>query len=428
MRTTPRPAPAAGRSGTVRDLRTLGAVPRLLIVSGFAFNLGFFLVLPYLAGHLGGSLGLAGWLIGLVLGLRTFSQQGLYVVGGALTDRYGARRVMLTGCLLRAVGFGWLGFAHSTWSVIGAVLVVGFAAALYAPALETEIARQSVEHERATGVARSRTIGLFLMGGQAGALIGPVLGTVLLSGGFRAACLAGAVVFVVILAALHRLLPAPAADSGREEPGAAPPRGAPRALLANRRFLALCLAYGSFLLAYNQLYLALPMELERSTGSQAALGWLLALSSLLVVVGQLPVAGWATARLSPAASIRWGLVLIAVAFAAAGSLPPLAAGVLPSAVFVVLLTAGQMLVLPSVRGWLPDLVDNRRLGFYTGALTSLSGVFVLLGSAPAGALLETDGPLSWFVLGTVPLAGLLLVPRHRAPRPEEPSDSRSGHD
>jgi hypothetical protein len=58
---------------------------------------GFFAVLPYLAGHLTGALGLGGALVGLVLGLRTFSQQGLFVVGGALTDRYAPRTVVLAG-------------------------------------------------------------------------------------------------------------------------------------------------------------------------------------------------------------------------------------------------------------------------------------------------------------------------------------------
>ncbi|MFD4829781.1 MDR family MFS transporter [Streptomyces uncialis] len=415
MKTTSRlSSVTGGGAGVLRDLRALGSVTRLLILSGFAFNLGFFLVLPYLAEHLGGTLGLAAWLVGLVLGLRTFSQQGLFVVGGALTDRYGARRVMLAGCVLRIAGFGWLAFAHSTWSVIGSVLLVGFAAALYAPALETEIARQAVRHEQTDKVARTRTLGLFLMGGQAGALIGPIAGTALLAGGFRAACLAGAVVFAVILVALHRLLPAPEPRTAPEPVAASTSaRSGVGELLRNRRFLALCLAYGSYLLAYNQLYLALPMELERTTGSQVALGWMLALSSLMVVLGQLPLSGRVAGAMSHAAAVRWGLLLITGAFTAAGALPPLAGGLLPSLVFVVLLTVGQMLVIPGVRAWLPDLADDRRLGLYTGALSSVSGVVVLLGSAPTGALLDTGGGLSWFALAAVPLIGLSLVPRHR---------------
>ncbi len=45
-------------------------------------------------------------MVGFVLGLRAFSQQGLFVVGGWLVDRYGVRPVVLTGCALRiAVDF-----------------------------------------------------------------------------------------------------------------------------------------------------------------------------------------------------------------------------------------------------------------------------------------------------------------------------------
>jgi hypothetical protein len=68
---------------------------RLLAASQFTPNVGFFAVLPYVAGHLTGALG--GALVGLVLGLRTLSQQGLFVVGGALTDRYAPRTVVLAG-------------------------------------------------------------------------------------------------------------------------------------------------------------------------------------------------------------------------------------------------------------------------------------------------------------------------------------------
>lgn len=54
MKTTSRLSSVTGGGvGVLRDLRSLGSVTRLLILSGFAFNLGFFLVLPYLAEHLG---------------------------------------------------------------------------------------------------------------------------------------------------------------------------------------------------------------------------------------------------------------------------------------------------------------------------------------------------------------------------------------
>ncbi|MGW2183748.1 MFS transporter [Streptomyces sp. NPDC001732] len=379
-----------------KDRPRLTALARLLVCSRFAFNTGFYAVLPHLADHLSSGLGLGGPLVDLVLGLRTFSQQGMFVVGGALTDRYGPRPLVLVGCALRVAGFGWLAYAAAAWSVIGSVMLIGFAAALFSPAVESEIAREALRIEQAGAPARTRVLAKFFAGGQAGALIGPVLGAALLYGRFRTACLAGAAVFTLVLAGHARLMPHGAPHVTRSPLTPSP-------ALTHRRFLLLALAYSAYLLAYNQLYLALPAELDRATGSQAALGWLFALSSALVVFGQMPLERLATVRLGLAwpAMIQAGLLLLGAAF-------------------VVLLTLGQMLVVPAARAGVTALVAEERLGLFTGALSSVSGLVVLAGSVPVGALLDTDGPAPWLILATVPVPGLLLIrPLAGGPRPGE---------
>lgn len=431
---TPRRAEATGRATeetakTRRPLFASAPTPylRLLTATQLAFNIGFYAVLPYLATHLGSGLGMAGWLVGLVLGLRTFSQQGLFVVGGALTDRYGPRPVVLAGCTLRIAGFGWLAFAGSTATVVAAVLLIGFAAALFSPAVESEAAREAVRHEHGTGEPRAHVLALFSAAGQAGAFLGPLLGSLLLllGGGFRAACAAGALVFVGVLASHARLMPRAdrvpkrasdalmltARPARSSRPGCAGGPGQPswRAVFANRAFLLLCTAYSSYLVAYNQLYLSLPVEVERATGSQAALGWLFALSSLLVVATQVPLTRWSARRIAPRTALVTGLAIVAAGFAAVPLTPGGPAGLLPGAALVVLLTLGQMLLVPAARGLVPDLVEDRQLGLATGALSSVSGLAVLGGSAATGALLDTPAPVRWAVLAMVPLTGAAVA-------------------
>ncbi|WP_328734603.1 MDR family MFS transporter [Streptomyces bobili] len=395
-----------------RERVRLSPLLRLLILTQLAFNIGFFAVLPFLAEHLGGAVGMAGWMVGLVLGLRTFSQQGLFVVGGALADRYGVRPVVLAGCVLRIAGFGWLGYAGSAPAVVGAVLLIGFAAALFSPAVESEVARQAVAWEESGGGSRTRVLALFTVAGQAGAFVGPLLGALLLSVDFRAVCLAGAGVFVLVLAGHAWLLPQHIPGRARVQV-----RGGIGPLLRNRRFLGLCCAYGAYLLAYNQLYLALPAEVERAAGSQAPLAWLFALSSLLVVTAQLPVTRWVGERLTLRRSMAAGLALIAAGFGVVAVAAPSGAtgvtGLLPAAGFVVLLTLGQMLVAPAARAWVPDLAQEGRLGLYMGALSSVSGVIVLIGSAGTGTLLDSGLPTAvpWVVLAVVPAGAVLLLPR-----------------
>ncbi|MFJ8713538.1 MDR family MFS transporter [Streptomyces violaceus] len=400
------------RESTWRLWKELSPLLRLLILTQLAFNVGFYAVLPFLAEHLGTAIGMAGWLVGFVLGLRTFSQQGLFVVGGWLVDRFGVRPVVLAGCVLRIAGFAWLGYAEASWAVIGAVLVIGFAAALFSPAVESEVARQAVVWEEEGRGSRTRLLALFSVAGQAGAFVGPLLGGLLLAVDFRTACLAGAAVFVLVLAGHLWLMPQhiPGRVRTRE-------RGGARVLLRNRRFLALCGAYGSYLLAYNQLYLALPDEVRRAAGSQAPLSWLFALSSVLVVFTQLPVTRWAGDRLDLRRSMTAGLLLIAAGFAVVAAARPAGwtgvTGLLPAAGFVVLLTVGQMLVVPAARAWVPDLAEDGRIGLYMGALSSVSGLIVLAGSAATGSLLDLGLPAAvpWLVLAAVPALTVALLPR-----------------
>ncbi|OEJ31016.1 MDR family MFS transporter [Streptomyces subrutilus] len=414
---------SAARSPRQRTWKHLSPLLRLLILTQLAFNVGFYAVLPFLATHLGTAIGMAGWMVGFVLGLRTFSQQELFVVGGWLVDRHGVRPLVLAGCVLRIAGFAWLGYAEATWSVIGAVLLIGFAAALFSPAVESEVARQAVIWEEEGHGSRTRVLALLSAAGQAGAFVGPLLGALLLAVDFRTVCLAGAGVFALVLAGHMWLMPQhiPGRVRIRE-------RGGMRVLLRNRRFLALCCAYGTYLLAYNQLYLALPDEVQRATGSQEALSWLFALSSLLVVCAQLPMTRWASDRLDLRRSMATGLLIIAAGFAVvAAALPAGWTGtwaLLPAAGYVALLTLGQMLVVPAARAWVPDLAEDGRLGLYTGALSSISGLIVLIGSSASGSLLDLGLPpaVPWLVLAALPALAVALLPH----RPESAEGEKEG--
>ena len=93
---------------TLRQFRSFNGSVRLLVVNQFGINLGFYMLMPYLANHLASGLGMAAWTVGLVLGMRTLSQQGLFLLGGTLADRLGYKPMIIAGCALRGTGFGLL--------------------------------------------------------------------------------------------------------------------------------------------------------------------------------------------------------------------------------------------------------------------------------------------------------------------------------
>ena len=417
--------------------RRLPAVPRLLLLSQLAFNVGFYLVVPFLAVHLTEDLALAGAVVGLVLGVRTFSQQGLFFLGGGLADRFGVKPMVLIGCAVRISGFLVLAVAPSLPGVLLGAVLVGFAAALFSPAVESALADQGRRLEAAGVATRADVFGLDAIASKLGSVTGPVLGAVLLAVPFPLTCALAAGVFAVVLAAHVRYLPRGLRTEGSGEESVFACWGQ---VLRNRTFLAFTACYCTYLLSYNQLYLALPVELTRSTGSQGALGWLFVVAAVLVLLFQLRVTGRAR-RAGPGRALPAGFLLMAASFllvAGFAPAPPLPGpwSLAPAVGMVVLLYTGQMVAVPVAQDLVPRLAGEGRLGAHFGFLASAGGLAVLLGSTGVGALLgrattpQPGAAVPWLVLAVLPALsalGLWLlirrVDRRSLPTPDgTPSD------
>ncbi|MGO4418427.1 MFS transporter [Streptomyces sp. MCAF7] len=296
---------------------------QLLMVNQFTINLGFYMLMPYLAAHLSGTLGLAGWLVGLVLGVRNFSQQGMFLIGGTLADRLGYKPMIVAGCVLRTVGFATLGLVDSLPALLAASAATGLAGALFNPAVRAYLAVDA-------GERRVEAFALFNIFYQAGILLGPLVGMVLTGVDFRITCLVASGIFALLSIVQIRALPARRADEAkdREEGGQESVLSQWRGVVANRPFLLFSGAMiGSYVLSY-QVYLALPLEVRRLGGEgefgTAAVALLFAVSGLSTILGQTKVTAWCKARMEPGRALAWGLLTMGAAF-----VPLLAATALP---------------------------------------------------------------------------------------------------
>ena len=395
----------------LRPARTLW--PPVLLGSQFVFNIGFYAVVPFLAIFLRDDMLLSGGLIGLILGLRTFSQQGMFIIGGALSDRFGARAIILIGCVIRVVGYLLLALGQSLWPIILGACLTGIGGALFSPSIEALLAKAGTQSEASGKRSRAEWFALFAVCGELGAVLGPALGALLTGFGFRQVALAGAGVFIVALILLSFALPA------------APRRTQKINILPwwttfrQPRFVAFIIAYSSWLLSYNQLYLALPVEIQRAGGSEKDLGPLFMLASLLIVALQLPLARVAH-RVGAVRILPVGFLLLSTAFASVAlfaSTPP-AEGwqrLIPSICFVTLLTLGQMLLVPSAKDLIPRFAEESTLGAHYGALATAGGVAVLAGNFAFGGLLDealtpsTQAIYPWLLLALFPLCSAVAM-------------------
>ncbi|MFG2881163.1 MFS transporter [Streptomyces sp. NPDC048297] len=385
-------------TGLWRQTRSFSGPARLLMANQFAINLAFYMLMPYLAAHLSRGLGLAAWAVGLVLGVRTFSQQGMFLIGGTLADRFGYKAPIMTGCLLRTAGFALLGWVDNLPALIVASAATGFAGALFNPSVRAYLAE-------AAGERRVDAFAVFNVHYQAGMLLGPLVGLALLAADFRLVCTTAAAVFALLTLLQWRALP----DRHGRTPGAAAGGVVAqwRTVVANRPFLLFATAMiGSYVLTF-QVYLALPLAAADALGAQgtAVTSGLFVVSAAVAVVGQLRLTGWAKKRWRSEQALVRGLAAMGSAFLPLALAPP---GSRPSVLFslvvaVVLLAAGSAVVYPFEMDTIVALSGDRLVATHYGLYNTVSGLGITLGNLVIGALwdfaLRHDAVwLTWSVL------------------------------
>ncbi|MFI9051053.1 MFS transporter [Streptomyces sp. NPDC053427] len=419
--------------GTLAQVRSYERSVQLLMVNQFTINLGFYMLMPYLAAHLSGTLGLAGWLVGLVLGVRNFSQQGMFLIGGTLADRLGYKPLIVAGCVLRTAGFATLGLVDSLPALLAASAATGLAGALFNPAVRAYLAAEA-------GERRLEAFALFNVFYQAGILLGPLVGMVLTGLDFRVTCLVSAGIFALLSIVQIRALPARGGDGAQGGADGAGRREGVlsqwRRILANRPFLLFSGAMiGSYVLSF-QVYLALPLEVKRLGGDgefgTAAVAMLFAVSGLSTIVAQTRVTAWCKARLVPGRALAWGLLTMGLAFVpllAAGALPVPEAGIgrwalaaLPPALAALLLALGTMITYPFEMDTIVRLCGDRLVATHYGLYNTICGIGITLGNLLTGAALDASRAaglpaLPWLVLAALGLAcSAALYGLHRTGR------------
>ncbi|MEU4313977.1 MFS transporter [Nocardia sp. NPDC024068] len=410
--------------GAAADFRSFDTPARLLMINQFGINLGFYMLMPYLAGYLAGPLGLAAWAVGLVLGVRNFSQQGMFLVGGTLADRFGYKPLIVAGCLFRTAGFALLVFATNLPALLIASAATGFAGALFNPAVRAYLAAEA-------GPRRVQAFALFNIFYQAGILAGPLVGMALMSLDFRTTAAVAAAVFAVLTVAQLFALPVRREHTAGER---GPVLAQWRALVANRRFVAFAAAMtGSYVLSF-QVYLALPLQAESLAPEHAQ--WLIAgvfaVSGVIAIAGQMRITAWFRARFGRGRALVIGMAVLTVAFLPLTLIPGpevLGTGAAVAALLLcaAALAVGTATVFPFEMDTVVTLAEGRLVATHYGFYNTIVGIGILVGNLATGAVFGAarDAGAPWAVwagliaVGAATTAALARLDRR--PDPHDPA-------
>ncbi|MBE4740292.1 MFS transporter [Streptomyces caniscabiei] len=405
---------------TWHEIRRFPFAVRLLLINQLGVNIGFYLLIPYLATHLTENLGMSAAVVGIVLGVRNLSQQGLFIIGGSASDRLGARGVIIAGCALRSVGFALFALGDGLAVLLAASVLSGLAGALFNPAVRTYLSQEA-------GERKAEAFALFNVFATTGALIGPLLGSVLLLVDFRTSALTAAGIFAVLTVAQALVLPA-----RKAEPSGGGVLGDWREVLGNRAFLAFALAMVGMFTLENQLYLLLPAGAREATGWDGAAGLVFLVGTLANLALQLRITKALKSRGDRARWIGAGLAVTGLAF-----LPPaLGTGLgasgwtaaVPVLLGALLLYLGLMIASPFVMELIPRFGRPELTGTYFGIFYVVSGAAAAVGNTVVGWAMDTGerGGHAWLpwvccaVFGLMSAAGVGWLRRLGAlPAPPE---------
>lgn len=366
----------------IKDWQLLSPAGRVLVINGFTFNLGFYMLLPYLADHLQHNLGISGWYVGAIIGLRVLSQQGMFLVGGTLGDRLGYKRLILLGCAVRIVGFTLLGVGQTVPILMLGAFFSGFAGALFTPSSQAYLASEYPEQK-----FRDKVFALQSLMSEAGMLLGPLVGLLLLYVDFALVGVVSAGLFTLLLAIQWRFLPELESQKGTTHTHSKFWKQWGE-MLTHKAFMQFILCSSVYHLLFHQLYIAIPHEIRLVTQDVSIITWVFATSSIMGVLMQMPVSRFVGAHLGTARSIGLGMVIMGSSYLWLNlNLSWLPA--LPFILCAIFFSLGSMLVFPLLGAYVPKFCSAKELGSHYGLYSCVGGLYAFIGNISTGWLLSS---------------------------------------
>jgi len=378
-----------------RRVRRRGLI--VLLVNTYLMWSGFFMIVPMISVHYVDDLGWAAASIGLILGIRQLLQQTLTVIGGALADRRGAKRLIVIGLMIRVLAFSGMAWAFDFPMLLVLAILAAIGGSLFDAPSAAAIAALTTEEERPRFYSlRGVMTGL-------GLTTGPLIGSALLNIDFALVAYLSGGFFLAALAITAIFLPAVQVGANNQSLSYGV-----RLALRDRPFMTLTALIMGYWFMWVQLTISLPLKAEALSADKGSIGVIYLVNSLITIVLQVPIIRWLERRLSPMTAMVLGIAVMAVGLGSV-ALDQAFPGMLLS---VAIFSVGNLIALANQNTVIASLARPEARGSYFGvsavALAFGGGLGNFLGSVLYDVSITQGAPaLPWLVIGAVGLAAAL---------------------
>ncbi|MDX1435770.1 MAG: MFS transporter [Anaerolineales bacterium] len=378
----------------------------VLILATFIDSMGGFLIFPFLSLYITQRFDVGLTEVGIIFGIFAIASVFGSLGGGALSDRFGRKPMLIFGLVASGLSSLIMGFLDNLTLFYLLAGLVGLLSNVGGPARQAMVADLLPEEKQAEGFGLMRVVL------NISAAIGPALGGLLASQSFLALFILDAIssliTAVVVYVALPETRPETVVDADDAGLNAESSIGYSKVM---RDYAFMAFVFFSILIVsiYIQMNSTLPVYLrDFHDVSAQGYGILLSINALMVVFLQF----WITRRISPYSAFRMvalGAALYGVGFFMFGVVSSYFAFILA----IVVLTFGEMISAPTSQAlaarFSPEDMRGRYMAVF-GLGWSLPTAFVPL---LAGIIMDNYNPnLVWYLcgmLGVVSVAGMLLL-------------------
>jgi len=320
------------------------------------------------------------------------------LVVGPIADRAGRKGVMVNSLLFTGLGFLGLIWARDYWHFALLMAVRGAFGPLY------EVGSNAMLADLIPPGRRDEAYALLRLGSNLGIAVGPALGGIIASRSYAttfALAAAGMVIFgLLILLFARETLPqaSPTKSRARE------PLGGYLAVIRDTRFVLVTGAFTLVMVSTTILWLLQAVYAKQQYGvTESQYGFIPMTNALMVVLFQMGVTR--RTRRYPA---LWMMALGALLYALGVGSVALGAGFWAFWASMVVLTVGELILMPTASTYIANLAPADMRGRYMGLYSLTWYLASAVGPVSGGVLSDTLGPRAmWYGGGMFGLASTL---------------------
>ncbi|MFZ5908725.1 MAG: MDR family MFS transporter [Chloroflexota bacterium] len=329
---------------------------------------------------------------GIILGFFSIFGMVGSMIGGALTDKFGRRSLILFGLVFSAVTTLAFGLVEEFNMLFPLAVITGLLSDIAGPAHQAMIADILPEEQRAEGFGILRVVANMSW------IIGPTIGGFIATRSFLYLFIIDAVISCIVAVLFYLMIAEtkPEAHAETEAQSVLQTFAGYGAVLRDFAYMAFILASILMLLAYQQMYSTLSVYLRDNHGiSPQEYGFLMSTSAITVILFQF----WVTRRIRhrpPFLMMAFGSLFYMLGFGLFGFV----AAFWLFALNIVIVTIGEMIVVPTSQALAANFAPAEMRGRYMAVFGTSWAIPAIFGPAAAGMILDNLNPnLLWYLAG-----------------------------